>query len=125
MAALRSDISDSSTKVGNIVSEVDSASREQSQGIGQINDAMTQIDSVTQQNAANAEEAASASEELSAQAVTMRAIVSRLNAMVMGGTEEGVSAPSTQHTPRPPARKTAATPPPPPADSSDLSNIDF
>jgi aerotaxis receptor len=46
--------------VSSIMNEIDSASREQSSGIAQVNDAVTQMDQVTQQNAALVEQAAAA-----------------------------------------------------------------
>ena len=55
-------------KVSDIVAEIAMASEEQSQGIIQVNNAVTQLDEVTQQNAALVEEAASASESMSAMA---------------------------------------------------------
>ncbi|MCP4001579.1 MAG: hypothetical protein GY727_11775, partial [Gammaproteobacteria bacterium] len=58
-------------KVTVLMTQLSNASTEQSNGIDQINDSMSQIDGVTQRNAANAEETASASEELSAQAQTL------------------------------------------------------
>jgi methyl-accepting chemotaxis protein len=42
----------STTKVGELVSEIAAASAEQAQGIGQVNKAMGEMDKVTQQNAA-------------------------------------------------------------------------
>ncbi|HBF35347.1 TPA: hypothetical protein DDW35_12370 [Candidatus Sumerlaeota bacterium] len=62
--------------------EVTTASKEQSEGINQINSAIAQMDKVTQQVAANAEESASASEELSAQAQQMQGVVADLVNMV-------------------------------------------
>ncbi|MBD3166688.1 hypothetical protein GF324_08825, partial [bacterium] len=50
------------------VSEIASASQEQTSAIDQVNDALGQIDQVTQGNTSNAEESASAAEELSSQA---------------------------------------------------------
>ncbi len=55
-------------KVADIVGEIASASREQSTGIGQINQAVTQLDSVTQQNAALVEQASAAAGSLQEQA---------------------------------------------------------
>ncbi|MGA2693637.1 MAG: methyl-accepting chemotaxis protein, partial [Opitutaceae bacterium] len=46
--------------VDELVTEVSGASREQAQGISQINTAIRQMDKVTQSNAASAEESASA-----------------------------------------------------------------
>ncbi len=62
------DITAKVREVDQIVAEIATASVEQSQGISQINTAVTQMDKVTQANAATAEETASASEELSNQA---------------------------------------------------------
>ncbi len=75
---------ESSSKVGELVGEISSASNEQSQGIGQVNTAVTEMDKVVQQNAASAEESASASEELNAQAEQMKSMVGELTAMVGG-----------------------------------------
>lgn len=83
-----SEVSASAEKVGELVGEIAAASSEQSQGIDQINTALTQMDSVTQQNAANAEESAGSSEELSAQAEKMRELVAELVKLVSG--ENGV-----------------------------------
>ena len=55
-------VAESTGKVGELVAEIAAASKEQSQGIDQVNQAVSQMDKVTQQNAANAEESASASE---------------------------------------------------------------
>jgi methyl-accepting chemotaxis protein len=65
-------------KVDALVAEIATASLEQTQGIGQVTTAVSQMDQVTQTNAAGAEESASASEELSAQAETMRRSVQAL-----------------------------------------------
>jgi methyl-accepting chemotaxis protein len=54
--------------VADIVGEIASASREQSTGIAQINQAVTQLDGVTQQNAALVEETSAASNSLQEQA---------------------------------------------------------
>jgi methyl-accepting chemotaxis protein len=55
-------------RVTDIMSEITAASAEQSQGIEQVNTAITQMDEVTQQNAALVEEAAAAAEALEEQA---------------------------------------------------------
>ncbi|MDB6019934.1 MAG: methyl-accepting chemotaxis protein [Pedosphaera sp.] len=55
--------------------EISSASEEQSQGIGQVNDAITQMDRVTQQNAALVEQAAAAAASLQDQAGNLARIV--------------------------------------------------
>lgn len=55
-------------RVTDIVAEIAAASNEQSEGIDQINHAVTQMDLATQQNAALVEEAASASKSMEHQA---------------------------------------------------------
>ena len=84
-------------KVAELVGEIAAASKEQSQGIEQVNIAVTEMDKITQQNAANAEESASASEEMNAQAEHMKSMVDELMAMVGGkyyGTNKIVSSAS-------------------------------
>ena len=71
-------------KTTDLIGEIAAASKEQAQGIDQVNTAVAQMDKVTQQNAANAEESASASEQLTAQAESMNEIVTQL-AMLVGG----------------------------------------
>ncbi|MBC3880229.1 MCP four helix bundle domain-containing protein [Undibacterium sp. LX40W] len=58
------EIVNSVQRVSEIMIDISSASREQSQGIGQANEAITHMDGVTQQNAALVEEAAAAASSL-------------------------------------------------------------
>ena len=62
------DVVDSIRRVTGIVSEISAASTEQSQGVDQINEAITQMDQATQQNAALVEEMAAAAASLNQQA---------------------------------------------------------
>jgi len=78
-------------QVDELVAEVAGASREQTQGITQINTAVGQMDKVTQSNAANAEESAAAAEELNAQATTMKESVSELLRLVGGNGHASVT----------------------------------
>ena len=55
-------------RVNDLIAEISAATLEQSTGIGQVGDAVTQLDQVTQQNAALVEEAAAAAESLKVQA---------------------------------------------------------
>jgi methyl-accepting chemotaxis protein len=71
-------------QVDEMAGEVAAASQEQSQGIAQVNTAVTQMDKVTQSNAANAEESAAAAEELTAQAEALKEAVSDLLRLVDG-----------------------------------------
>ncbi len=78
-------------KVGGLVAEISETSKEQSNGIEQVNIAITDMDKVVQQNAANAEESASASEEMNAQAEQLREYVSQLGMLITGKKENNVS----------------------------------
>ncbi|HEX8403769.1 MAG TPA: methyl-accepting chemotaxis protein, partial [Duganella sp.] len=62
--------------VTQIVGEIALASREQSEGIDQVNQAIAQMDQVTQQNAALVEEAAAATQSLQDQAGELAQTVS-------------------------------------------------
>jgi methyl-accepting chemotaxis protein len=62
------DILVSVKKVADIVGEIAAASREQSAGIDQVNEAVMQMDGMTQQNAALIEEASAASGAMAEQA---------------------------------------------------------
>ncbi len=77
-------VSESTHKVAGLVAEISQASQEQSNGIGQVNLAITEMDKVVQQNAANAEESASAAEQMSAQAEQLREYVDDLVMIVTG-----------------------------------------
>ena len=65
------EIVDSIIHVGTIVGHITSASNEQSAGISQVNQAVSQMDDITQQNAALAEQAAAGSMAMSEQAAKM------------------------------------------------------
>jgi len=69
------DIVTSVRKVTEIVGEIALASQQQSDGIGQVNVAISQMDQMTQQNAALVEEAAAASQALHEQAQTLEQVV--------------------------------------------------
>jgi methyl-accepting chemotaxis protein len=69
------DIVDSVRRVTDILNEISSASQEQTAGIEQINEAITQMDAVTQQNAALVEQAAAASQSMQDQAARLSAAV--------------------------------------------------
>jgi methyl-accepting chemotaxis protein-1 (serine sensor receptor) len=63
-------------RVTTMMDEISRASHEQSGGIAQVNQAVTQMDQVTQQNAALVEEAAAAARALQDQAERMEQTVS-------------------------------------------------
>ncbi len=86
-----------------LVAEIAAASKEQSQGVGQVNTAVIEMDKVTQNNAASAEESASASEELNAQAESLKEVVASLQQLVGGSrstvNQEGQAAPANREVP--------------------------
>ena len=103
------------TKAAELVNEIAAASREQSEGINQVNRAISEMDKVVQKNAANAEESASAAEELTAQAEKMKEAVAQLVALVAhkqgnvfekvkGVAQRGKEPGAIEDMPRPPKR---------------------
>ena len=103
VAEALNDIVAKARQVDELVAEVTGASREQTQGITQINTAVGQMDKVTQGNAASAEECAAAAEELNAQAETMKQSVGELLQLVGGAANRsertGRVAPQTEKKP--------------------------
>lgn len=73
--AMMSEIVNSVTQVNDIMGEIASASDEQSHGIAQVAQAVSQMDLVTQQNAALVEESASATESLASQTEYLNQVV--------------------------------------------------
>jgi methyl-accepting chemotaxis protein len=71
-------------KMDELVAEIATSSREQSEGIGQVNTAVSQMDTVTQSSASHAEETAAAAEELNSQAVLLERTVAQLRKLVDG-----------------------------------------
>ena len=70
-----SEIVGSVQRVSDIIGEITAASGEQSDGIGQVNVAVTQLDQMTQQNAALVEESAAAAESLKDQAQRLAQVI--------------------------------------------------
>ncbi len=77
--------------VGDIIAEIASASTEQSQGIEQVNIAISQMDEITQQNAALAEEASAASVSMNEHSQNMMKL---LNFFTLNPSENDVLASS-------------------------------
>jgi methyl-accepting chemotaxis protein len=71
-------------QVDQLASEVAEASRQQSQGIDQINGAVAQIDAITQSNASSAQESVAAIEKMNLQTQALNGAVSQLMALVGG-----------------------------------------
>jgi methyl-accepting chemotaxis protein len=107
------DVVESIRRVADIMGEISAASQEQTEGIGQVQLAISQMDQTTQQNAALVEEAAAASEQLREQAAKLAQTVSVFK---LGGAHDR-AAPVSAVQPRqaapaiaPPVRKTPAAP---------------
>ena len=77
-------VAESASKVAELLAEIAAASKEQSQGIAQVNTAMVDMDKVTQQNAATAEESTAAVVELTSQAEQMKTMVEDLLRLIGG-----------------------------------------
>jgi len=101
-----SEIVDKVRKVDQLIVEVSTASREQSQGVDQINSAVSQMDKVVQSSASSAEETAAAAEELNAQAQVMREGVAELMALVGGSSSAKIE---TMQAKAPEKRRNAAS----------------
>ncbi|AIY41233.1 Methyl-accepting chemotaxis protein I (serine chemoreceptor protein) [Collimonas arenae] len=69
------EIVDSVKRAAAIMGEISSSSREQSIGIEQVNEAITQMDGITQQNATLVEQAANAAEAMLEQSATLTQLV--------------------------------------------------
>ncbi|RJR38624.1 MAG: hypothetical protein C4567_12140 [Deltaproteobacteria bacterium] len=79
-----SQVASATGKVKDLVAEIAAASLEQAQGVEQINQAVSGLNSVTQQLAAHAEQCAGASQELDGQSENMKKLVVDLGTMVGG-----------------------------------------
>jgi methyl-accepting chemotaxis protein len=71
-----SDIVASVRRVSDVIAEISQAASEQTQGLGQINIAIGQLDTMTQQNASLVEESAAAAESMREQSVRLTEAVS-------------------------------------------------
>ncbi|PAU66371.1 methyl-accepting chemotaxis protein [Pseudomonas sp. PIC25] len=80
-------------KTSDLVQEITAASQEQSNGAGQINIAMSQMNQITQQNASASEELAATAEEMNAQAGQLQELISYFRIDASGARE-------SHHTPR-------------------------
>ena len=99
-ADVLNEIVTNASQVSSLSQEISQASREQTQGVGEINKAMSQLDAVTQQNASASEQAATTAGELSEQALSLKASVDQLLKTIQGS--------STLNSSSPPAAASAA-----------------
>jgi len=87
--ASMNDIISQVRRVSDLIVEISAATTEQSSGIGQVGDAVSQLDYVTQQNAALVEESAAAADSLSQQAAKL---VEAVGVFKLGGSGRCVGA---------------------------------
>jgi methyl-accepting chemotaxis protein len=78
------EIMDQVRKVDDLIANIASASKEQSDGIGQVSTAVNAVGKVTQSNAASAEESAAAAQELNVQADALKEALNQMMGL-MGG----------------------------------------
>ena len=78
-------INDSSEAIETLIAEIAAASHEQTQGINQVSNSMSEMDKVVQSNAANSEETASAAKELSSLGAELEQMVKGLRVLVGNG----------------------------------------
>ncbi|BCN40268.1 methyl-accepting chemotaxis protein I [Alicycliphilus denitrificans] len=91
-------------RVSDLIGEITASSSEQRDGIGQVNQAVANLDQMTQQNAALVEEASAAAAAMSEQAQRLSQVVAVFN---VGGS--AAAAPRAE--PRQPAARPVAAPP--------------
>ena len=89
-----------------LVAEIAAASHEQSQGIGQVATAVSEMDRVTQANAASAEETSAASQDLNAQAGMLSGAVNSLQGLIGASAAQEARAATSGTEPNRPAKQT-------------------
>ena len=78
-SAVMSEIVNAIQRVSLAMAEVADATRQQSSGIGQVTQSVTQLDHMTQQNAALVEQSAAAADSLRQQAIDLSQTVQRFH----------------------------------------------
>ncbi|HOS30312.1 MAG TPA: methyl-accepting chemotaxis protein [Treponemataceae bacterium] len=84
LEALFKDIFAGANKSSEMTKEVETAGKQQEEGITQINDAIMQLDQIVQQNAAASEETASSAEELQSQVDVTNDVIQKLSELILG-----------------------------------------
>lgn len=93
--AALNEITENARSVASMITEITNASKEQAQGVQEINKAISQLDQVTQQNSAVAQQSSTQAEQLNSEASALSNAVSRLVAFVDGA--KGNSSPSNEN----------------------------
>lgn len=75
-------VQDTSEKTGALIAEISEASKEQAQGLDQINSGVAELNKATQTNAASAEETAASSRQLSSQSGILKNAVDQLVSLI-------------------------------------------
>lgn len=93
------DVADRATQAGTLVAEIAEASQEQAQGISQVNEAVSQMDTVVQQLSANAESSADTAGGLRREAEAVRGLMTELTNLVgvnrgLGSSSRSASTPA-------------------------------
>ncbi len=90
------EITQSAMRVDTMISEISTASKEQSVGIEQLTTVMNDMEQMVQNNASASEESASAAEELSAQSDELTVVVGSLRDMIENKKQQASELPSHQ-----------------------------
>lgn len=102
-------------RVADVIAEISAGAKEQSVGIGQVNDAVNELDSMTQHNASMVEESSAAAAELREQADRLGVLVSAFklsNSQTEQPESRTVSLPATKKPSPTASRRLASTQPP-------------
>lgn len=91
VSAIRT-VSEQAGQMKTLIDEVTLGSIEQTRGIEQISNALSQMDQATQSSASNAEQSASASQQLQRQAASLRTAIGRVQFMFTGTSETSTTA---------------------------------
>lgn len=102
-------VADNVSKVNSIIGGIATSSKQQAQGIEQINKAVTLMDASVQSAAANAEESAALSEEMRSQADTLELVVSRLEQVIGSSKKVPTAVKVPKNTAAPKLQSSAAT----------------
>jgi methyl-accepting chemotaxis protein len=77
-------VAESSEKVGQLVSGINTASKEQTRGVEQIRASVAQINDIVQKNAANSEQTAAAAQQMNAQAEEIKTVANKMLTIISG-----------------------------------------
>ncbi len=98
-------------QVGQLIQEIAGSTAEQSRGISQVSEAVSQLDHVTQQNAALVEQSAAAAESLKHQAALMAGTVAEFRLADGASASSPAASPSASPSPSPAPRPVKAPAP--------------